>query len=177
MKLRGTPSFDDGAKASANFLGTLRRVGQAFEQCAKVQASTGGDDGELAALAQIGEDLEGAATIFASGENFFGLDQVNEVVRNPLMLRMRNFSRADIEVTVNLGRIADQDFAIQFFGEFDAQRGFAGGGGTEDDYQRREATHPENFQRIKSPSMTRPARSSAPITWVRLIVMIGIEGN
>ena len=67
-------------------------------------------------------------------------------MRNTVLLRRGNFRGADIEVAIHLRGIANQYFAAQFFGEVNPQRGFAGSGRAEDDDQRREATHPENFQ-------------------------------
>src|ERR1700678_1864846 len=139
-------AFIDGMQALPNCFRAFRRISEAFEQSAHVKAGPGGDDGKLAAFAEIGENSESAAAIFARRENLFWLDQINEVMRNSLLLRYWNLSGADIEMAVDLGGIADENFTIQFFCEFDAQHGFTGSGGAEDNDQRREATHPENFQ-------------------------------
>jgi len=38
---------------------------------------------------------------------------------------------------IDLRRIADEDFAVEALGEFDGERGFAGGSGAEDDDEAR----------------------------------------
>src|SRR5450432_659547 len=111
----GTVALGAEAQALTNRFGTLRGVGEAFQQSAQVEAGPGGDDGKFAALAEVGEDIDGAPAIFARRENFFRLDQINEVMRNSLLLRQWNLSGTDIEMAVDLGGIADQDFAVQFF--------------------------------------------------------------
>jgi hypothetical protein len=149
MKVRRAVNFRAGAQALTNRFGAFRDIGEAFEQ---------------------------AAAIFARSEDFFRLDEVDKVVRDSLLFRRRNFSSANVEPPVNLGGIADDDFAVALFSEFDTQRGLAGSGGTKDYDKWREATHPENFQqRIRSPSMTNAARRSAPITWVRLGFMAWLK--
>ena len=75
-----------------------------------------------------------------------GIEQIDQMVRDVLLLGGRNFAGADVEMTVELRGIADENFAVEFLGELEAQRGFAGGGGAENYDQRREAGHPENFQ-------------------------------
>src|ERR1700722_13300343 len=146
MKMGGAVNFCTGSQAVADFFGTFWSVGEPFQQGAQVKTGAGGDDRKFFSEAQIVQDAEGAAAIFPGGENFFGIEQVDQMVGDALLLGWQNFSGADIEVTVDLSGITNQDFAVQFFGDLDAQRGFAGGGGTENYDQRREATHPENFQ-------------------------------
>jgi hypothetical protein len=176
MKVRRAVNFRAGAQALTNRFGAFRDIGEAFEQGAQVEAGPGGEDGKFFAFAETGEDREGAAAIFARSEDFFRLDEVDKVVRDSLLFRRRNFSSANVEPPVNLGGIADDDFAVALFSEFDTQRGLAGSGGTKDYDKWREATHPENFQqRIRSPSMTNAARRSAPITWVRLGFMAWLK--
>src|SRR3984957_15828904 len=146
MKMGGAAKFGAGTQAVADFFGTFGRVGEAFEQGAEIEAGAGGDDGKFFAAAQIVQDFEGAATIFSGGEDFFRIEQVDQMVGDALLFGWRNLSGTDVEVTVELGGIADENFAVEFLGELEAQRGFAGGGGAENYDQRREAGHPENFQ-------------------------------
>ena len=70
MEMGGAVKLRAGAQAVADFCGTFRSVGEAFEQGAEIEAGAGGDDGKFFAAAQIVQDFEGAATIFSGGENF-----------------------------------------------------------------------------------------------------------
>ena len=58
-------------------------------------------------------------------------------MRDSLLLGGRDFCGADIEMAIDLRGIADEDFAVEFFGEGDGQRGFSGGCGAEDDGEAR----------------------------------------
>src|SRR3984957_17442283 len=146
MKMGGAVNFCTGSQAVADFFGTFWGVGEPFQQGAHVKTVAGGDDRKFFSEGQIAPGHKGSGAIFPGGENFFGIEQVDQMVGDAPLLGWQNFSGADIEVTVDLSGITNQDFAVQFFGDLDAQRGFAGGGGTENYDQRREATHPENFQ-------------------------------
>src|ERR1700733_801654 len=146
MEMGSAVSFCTGSQAVADFFGTFRSVGEPFQQGAQVKTGAGGDDRKFFSEAQIVQDAKGAAAIFPGGENFFGIEQVDQMVGDALLFGWRNLSGADVEVTVDLRGITNQNFAVQLFGQLDAQRGFTGGGGTENYDQRREATHPENFQ-------------------------------
>ena len=61
----------------AQFFGAFGSIGQAVEQRAKIEAGARGDDRELAAPAHVVESFERAPAIFARGENFVGIDQIN----------------------------------------------------------------------------------------------------
>src|SRR5271156_2247358 len=131
MKMGGAAKFGAGTQAVADFFGTLGGVGEAFEQGAEIETGSGGNDWKFFTKAQVVQNFEGAAAILSCGENFVRIEQIDEVVGDALLLGGRNFSGADVEVAGELRGIADQDLAVQFFGEFDAERGFARGGGTE----------------------------------------------
>ncbi len=120
-------------EAVAEFFGARGGVGEAFEEGAEVESCAGGEDGEFRAAAEIVEGEEGVAAVVAGGEDFVGLDEVDEVMRDVLLKAGRDFRGADVEVAIDLSGIADEDFAIEALGEFDGERGFAGGGGAEDD--------------------------------------------
>ncbi len=172
MQMLGTMLFGFLTQARANFFGALRSLGESFEQRAKVQAGSGGEYRQNFTVAQIAKNFQGAAAVITGSKNFSGLDEINQVVRDAVLFGRRNLSRADIEMAIDLRGIADQDFAAEFFGEMDAQRGFAGGGGAKHNNEPRQRVHPENFQwRSRRASNTSAARSRAPITCVRLIFM------
>src|SRR5580693_4500587 len=95
-------NFCTGSQAVADFFGTFWSVGEPFQQGAQVKTGAGGDDRKFFSEAQIVQDAEGAAAIFPGGENFFGIEQVDQMVGDALLLGWQNFSGADIEVTVDL---------------------------------------------------------------------------
>ena len=51
---------------------------------------------------------------------------------NSLLLALRNFRGADVEIAIELRGIADYNFAAKLLGDAHGQRGFARGGGAED---------------------------------------------
>ncbi len=146
MQMRGAVLFGPLPQARANFLGALRGGGEPFEERAQIQACACSEDRRNLARAQVVQSFQRAATEISRGENFVRFDDVHQVMRNALLLGRGNFRGADIEMAIYLGRVADQYFAAEFFGEMDAQRGLAGSGGAEDDDEPRQSAHPENFQ-------------------------------
>jgi len=129
--------FCDVAQTLAQFFRARGCVGEAFEESAEVESCAGGEDGQLVAAAEIVEREERVAAVVAGGEDFVGLDEVDEVMRDALPFAPRDLRGADVEVAIDLRRIADEDFAVEALGEFDGERGFAGGGGAEDDDEAR----------------------------------------
>jgi len=127
----------DVAQTLAQFFRARGGIGKAFEERAEVKPGSGGEDGQFGAAAEIVEREERVAAVVAGGEDFVGLDEVDEVMRDAVLLARRDLRGADVEVAIDLGRIADEDFAVEALGEFDAERGFAGGGGAEDDDEAR----------------------------------------
>ena len=121
----------------AQFFRARGGVGEAFEERAEVKSCAGGEDGQFGAAAEIVEREECVAAVVARGENFVGLDEVDEVMRDAVPIAPRDLCGADVEVAIDLRRIADEDFAVEAAGEFDGERGFAGGGGAEDDDEAR----------------------------------------
>ena len=66
-------------------------------------------------MAQIVEDRECTAAIFAGSEHFRRLYQIDQMMRDPALLGDGNLGRANIEVAVHLRGIANQDFAAKLF--------------------------------------------------------------
>ena len=97
--------------------GPLGRLCQAFEQRAKVKPGSGGDDRQLPAPVHVFEHIEGSPAIFTGRENFVRLDEINEMMRDATLFGGRHFARANIEVTINLSGIADEDFTTEAFGK------------------------------------------------------------
>ncbi len=72
------------------------------------------------------------------------------MVRDAAPIGCGNFAGADIEMTVDLRGIADENFAAQAFGKRDAQRGFSRSGRPQNHYEPRKGArltgHPEKAQ-------------------------------
>ena len=82
-------------EAVAEFFGARGGVGEAFEEGAEVESCAGGEDGEFRAAAEIVEGEEGVAAVVAGGEDFVGLDEVDEVMRDAvLVVRGTSVTRA-----------------------------------------------------------------------------------
>ena len=137
VEMHGTALLGAAAEAVAKFFGARGGVGEASEEGAEVESCAGGEDGEFRAAAEIVEGEEGAAAVVAGGEDFVGLDEVDEVMRDAALIARLNLGGADVEVAIDLRGIADEDFAVEALGEFDGEGGFAGGGGAEDDDEAR----------------------------------------
>ena len=146
MKMIRTAQFGRMPEAHANFFGALRRLGQAFEQRSQIQPSSSGEDRQNLARAQIRQGMERATAIITCRENLSGLAEIHQVMRNAVLFGRGNFRSTNIEVPIDLRRIADQYFAAKFFGEPNSQRGFAGSGGSKHHDEPRQRAHPENFQ-------------------------------
>ena len=86
MQMLGAALFCFLAQAFAQFFGALGRVGKAFEQRAQIESRSGGEDRQLAAAAHIFEHVERAPAIFPGGENFLGLDEIHQMMRNAALL-------------------------------------------------------------------------------------------
>jgi hypothetical protein len=129
----------------AQFFRACGSVGEAFEERAEVESRAGGEDGELRAEAEIVKREKSVAAVVAGGEDFIGLHEVDQMMRDAFLIAprvtgyaracRRDFRGADVEAAIDLSRVADQDFAVEAFGERDGESGFAGGGGAEDDDQ------------------------------------------
>lgn len=102
VEMNGTALFGAAAEAVAEFFGARGSVGEAFEEGAEVEPCAGGEDGEFRAAAEIVEREEGVAAVVAGGEDFVGLDEVDEVVRDAVLVARRHLRGADVEVAIDL---------------------------------------------------------------------------
>ena len=100
--MHGTALLDAAAEAVAEFFRARGGVGEAFEEGAEVESCAGGEDGEFRAAAEIVEGEEGVAAVVAGGEDFVGLDEVDEVMRDAALIARRDFRGADVEVAIDL---------------------------------------------------------------------------
>ena len=93
VEMHGTALLGAAPEAVAEFFRARGGVGEAFEEGAEVESCAGGEDGEFRAAAEIVEREEGVAAVVAGGEDFVGLDEVDEVVRDALLGRAAAPSR------------------------------------------------------------------------------------
>src|SRR5580658_878466 len=156
------------AQASAQFFGSRWRIGETFEQRAQIQARASGQNRQLAAARKIFKPRQSKPPVIAGGENVGWFDEIDQMVGNSLLLSRRNFRRADVEVTIDLRGIADEDFGVKLLGERDAECGLPGGGGPQDNGEPRKPAHPGSFQkpqyRSSRTSNTKAASRRAPTT-------------
>src|SRR5580693_6902612 len=92
--MHGTVTLGAAAEAVAEFFGARGSVGEAFEEGAEVESCAGGEDGEFRAAAEIVEGEEGVAAVVAGGEDFVGLDEVDEVMRDVFLIAQRDICHA-----------------------------------------------------------------------------------
>jgi hypothetical protein len=102
VEMHGTVLLGAAAETVAEFFGARGGVGEAFEKSAEVESCAGGEDGEFRAAAEIVEGEEGVAAVVAGGEDFVGLDEVDEVMRDVLLIAGRDLGGADVEVAIDL---------------------------------------------------------------------------
>ena len=102
VEMHGTALFGAATKAVAEFFGARGGVGEAFDEGAEVESCAGGEDREFRAAAEIVEGEEGVAAVVAGGEDFVGLDEVDEMMRDVFLIARRDFRGADVEVAIDL---------------------------------------------------------------------------
>ena len=59
-------------------------------------------------------------------------DEIDQVMRDAFALFERDFGGGDLDLFVDLDRITVDDFAVEFEGDFDSERAFAGSGWADD---------------------------------------------
>ena len=87
-------------------------------------------------LAQVFENCDGAIAILPCRERKRRVHQIEQVMRDTFAFFDCGLCGADVEATIDLGRIAGQDFAAKFPGEPDAQGGLSRGCRPHDGHQR-----------------------------------------
>ena len=102
VQVRRAVLLGAAAETVAEFFGARGGVGEAFEEGAEVESCASGEDGESRAASQIVEGEEGVAAVVAGGEDFVGLDEVDEVMRNVLLVARRDLGCADVEMAIDL---------------------------------------------------------------------------
>ena len=98
------------------------RRGEAVQQGAKIEACAAGDDGELVAIADLGERGAGEAGVVAGGGGLVRVEQVEAVVGDAGAVGGRGFGGADVHAAIDRNRVAGEDFAVKPLGEVQRQR-------------------------------------------------------
>ena len=124
----GPPEFP-GGQPVAQRLVARRAFEQAVQKSAEVEAGASGDYGEAAARRNAGDGLARQPRVFTGGEELVGIHDVDEVVRNAAPLFRRQLGGSDIEVPVDLERVAVDHFAVERFGNGQRQSALSGAGG------------------------------------------------
>ena len=102
MKVLRATNLNAFTQSCTQFFGSRWRIGKAFQQRAQIEAGACGQDRQLAAVPEIFEHGQCVPPVIAGGENLRWLDEIDQMVRNSVLLGGRNFRRADVEVTVDL---------------------------------------------------------------------------
>jgi hypothetical protein len=76
------------------------------------------------------EGLAGQAGVFAGREELVGSQNVDQVMGNTTTFALRCFCSTDVEVAVDLQRIAVDDFAVKLSCNFESQIAFPRAGGS-----------------------------------------------
>ena len=127
---RAGPAEFPGGQPVAQALVARRAFEEAVQKSAQVKAGASGNYGEAAACRNGGNGFARQAGIFTGGEEFVGIDDVDEVVGNAAALRQRQLGGSDIEVPVDLERVAVDHFAVESFRQGQRQAAFSGARGT-----------------------------------------------
>src|SRR6516165_8764848 len=90
-----------------------RTAEQPVDERAQIKARTPGHNRQLAARRDLRDNLPSQTSEFARGENFIGVYNVDQMVWNSPALGRRQLRRADIEVAVNLQRIAVHHLTVE----------------------------------------------------------------
>jgi len=135
MQRTRTTHFPCG-QAVAQRLIAYRSVEQTFQQCAQIESCTSRQNRQPPATGNLPDRVARHACVFARGEKFVRVQDIDEMVRNTPPLGWRQFCGAYVEMAIHLQRIAVDDLAVEFFGEQKSQVALSGAGGTYDCNQR-----------------------------------------
>ena len=136
MEVGGAAGLGEFAEAFA-LAGFLGRGGEeAVDERAQVEAGAAGDDGQVAPFGDASEGFAGLAAVVACGAGFVGPGDVDHVVLDEGALFARGLGGADLHLAVDGDGVAADDLAVELFGEAECERGFAAGGGADEDDER-----------------------------------------
>ncbi len=125
MEPAGAFGFDGGEAGAKGRVGG-GSLEQTVEQGADIEPGAAADDRQASADGDFGDEGAGAAGKFTGGEDFVGLQEVEEVVGDTLAFARGDFGGADIQALIELQRIAVNDFALEGMGEMNGEVTFAG---------------------------------------------------
>src|SRR5258707_9218272 len=115
----------DGADARADYFVASWHLGKAAQEGAQIEECAADEDRPTVARLDLPTNLGGP---FGPGNGidfFFGLRDVEEMVRDPLTHEGGRFRAPDVEAAVDLDGIVVDDLAANGLGEADGKLGFA----------------------------------------------------
>lgn len=127
VQTAGLIRFDAG-KSGAEDEVSGRPLKKAVEQRTEVKSRTAADDGQASAGGNLTKQRPRAAGKVAGREDFVGLQEVEQVVRNAAAFGDGQLGRADVEAPVELQRIKIYDFATEIQGQLDGKVALSGPG-------------------------------------------------
>jgi hypothetical protein len=120
------------AQAVAQRLIAYRSFKEAFEQGAQVEAGASGENRKPAAAGYFRDGGTRQARVFAGGEELVRIQDIDQMMRNITALGEGQLGSADIEVAIDLQRVAIDDFSVELLGNEERQIALSGPGGTGD---------------------------------------------
>src|SRR5271169_1070119 len=132
MKIGGAAISNALAQSFTKVVGALRAWEQAFEQGVQVKSGTANHNGETSSLCNFCQRSTGLTGVFAGGERFAGLDNIDKVMGDACAVLARRLGGADLKVAINGDRVATDYLAGELLHEPDGKGGLAGGGGSKD---------------------------------------------
>src|SRR5262245_40736552 len=129
------------AQTLANLLGPLRQAGQPLQQSTKIESGTHGKNRQLSPRTQIGKHGERSLAVAARRGRFCGIENGEKMMWNLLAVGQRGLRCSDIKAAIELGGIANNNFAREFLREKNAERRFARSSRPDDCDKRRMRRH------------------------------------
>jgi hypothetical protein len=109
---------------------------EAINERAQIEAGATGDDWKVAAGSDAGEGFAGLAAVVAGSASLVGPNDVDHVMLDEGAFFLGWLCSAYLHLSVDSDRVAADDFAVELFCEPERERGFAAGGGADEDDER-----------------------------------------
>jgi len=122
---RSRPARFAGGESVAQSLIARGPFEKSIEQGPQVKTGTAGNDREPSSGRYVSDSESGKAGVLAGGKDFVGVNDIEKVVRNAAAFRGRKFSRSDIEVAIDLQRVAINNFAAEGVSYFERECAFS----------------------------------------------------
>ncbi len=114
---RTRPSGFARAEPNAEGFVPRRGGGEAVDECPEVQSGAACDDWQVSPNGDCVEQRTTQPGEIARGENLRRVGHVNQMVRDAAPLLWRQLGGADVEETIDLNRVAIEDFASETRGQ------------------------------------------------------------